>query len=208
MENLNELKLPERVPLMIFSTALIFPNTVQPLRIFESRYRAMLEWALERDRMFCLTQLQPGAEDSFEEDDFYHTAGLGLIRACMRLPDETSQLLLHGMARVQLSDLEMEGPFWTAKITVMRDHGHTDADNASLMDEVRTLVLTSASQAGEVPEEFTEQLELIRDPGVLCDSIGNALVTDPLLRQELLEEEDVTDRLRKLRKMLKADLAL
>src|SRR5438045_873903 len=123
MESKTELALPERVPLMIFPTALVFPNTIQPLRIFEPRYRTMLEWALEHDRMFCLTQLRPGSDDSDTENDFYHVAGLGLIRASVGQADGTSQLLVQGLARVALTDLEFEDPFWTAHISPVREHG-------------------------------------------------------------------------------------
>ena len=84
-----EITLPERVPLMIFPAALVFPHTIQPLRIFEHRYRNMLTWALERDRMFCLTQLRPGSTDSTTPEDFYHLAGLGLIRASIEQDDGT-----------------------------------------------------------------------------------------------------------------------
>lgn len=208
MASKNEIALPERAPLMIFPTALVFPNTIQPLRIFEPRYRAMLEWALENDRMFCLTQLRPGSDDSDTEEDFYHTAGLGLIRASVGQPDGTSQLLLQGLARVQLSELEMNGPFWTAKISPLRDSGQTDAENPALMDEVRMLALTAAGQMGEVPPEFAQHLENLRNPGILADTLANAMVREPARRQRLIEEGDVADRLRLLRSFLKADLAL
>lgn len=208
MDAKHQISLPERAPLMIFPTALIFPHTIQPLRIFEPRYRAMLAWALENDRMFCLCQLQPGAKDADRPDDFFHTAGLGLIRACVGQPDGTSQLLLQGLARVQCTEFEMEGPFWTARIAPIRDLGHTDAESEDLMDEVRMLALAAATQAGPVPDEFASHLDRLRDPGALSDTISNALVSDPMQRQSLLEEENVADRLRKLRALLKADLAL
>ncbi len=200
--------LPERVPLMIFSTALVFPNTIQPMRIFEPRYREMLAWALEHDRMFCLAQLRPGSNDADSEDDFFHTAGVGLIRACVGQTDGTSQLLLQGLVRVKLSACAREGPFWTAAISAMAEYGHTDAEIASLMDEVRTLSLASAAQLGEVPMEFAQHLEQMKDPGVLADTIANAMVRSPQHRQKLIEEDDVADRLRRLRTILKADLAL
>jgi ATP-dependent Lon protease len=122
--------------------------------------------------------------------------------------DGTSQLLLQGLARVQCTDLEMEGAFWTARIAPIPDLGHTEASNPELMDEVRMLALAAASQSGPVPEEFATHLDRLRDPGVLADTVSNALVSDPQRRQQLLEEENVTERLKKVRKLLKADLAL
>jgi ATP-dependent Lon protease len=202
-----EITLPERVPLMIFPAALIFPHTIQPLRIFEHRYRAMLTWALEAERMFCLTQLRPGSTDSFSPDDFYHIAGLGLIRASIGQEDGTSHLLLQGLARVQCTDFIQEDSFWTASISLVRDHGHTDAEIGSLVDEVRLLGVACAARTGGVPPEFSQHLNRLRDPGILADAIANAVLADHNRRRELLEEPHVGERLRKLRDFLKSDLA-
>ena len=38
----------------------MFPHVVQPLHIFEPRYREMLEDALEHDRLLAMALLQPG----------------------------------------------------------------------------------------------------------------------------------------------------
>ena len=48
------LSIPKQAPLMVLPEMTLFPHALVPLRIFEPRYRAMLEWTLERERVFCL----------------------------------------------------------------------------------------------------------------------------------------------------------
>src|SRR5687767_7811165 len=78
-----DLKIPSEAPVMVLSNALLFPHVLLPLHIFEQRYRAMLEWALEHDRVFCIALRRPDAVETGASSDFYHVAGLGLIRACV-----------------------------------------------------------------------------------------------------------------------------
>ena len=44
----------------------MFPHVMQPLHIFEPRYRAMLEEALEDDRLIAMGLLAPGWEQQSE----------------------------------------------------------------------------------------------------------------------------------------------
>ena len=70
----------------------LFPHSLVPLYIFEPRYRAMLAWALERDRIFCIALQKPGEAESKSGVHFHHTAGLGLIRACVGRDRKSTRL--------------------------------------------------------------------------------------------------------------------
>ena len=74
--------------------ASLFPHALLPLYIFELRYRQMLKHALAHHRMFCVALIKPGCADWHSPADFFHTAGVGLIRACVERGDGTSNLIL------------------------------------------------------------------------------------------------------------------
>ena len=40
------ISIPSEAPVMVLPGTVLFPNSVMPLRIFEPRYRAMLEFGL------------------------------------------------------------------------------------------------------------------------------------------------------------------
>ena len=56
---------------MVLPNTLLFPESLLPLFIFEERYREMLAWALEHERMFCMALLRSGREDWSSPDDFH-----------------------------------------------------------------------------------------------------------------------------------------
>ncbi|PYI88642.1 MAG: hypothetical protein DMF03_09985 [Verrucomicrobia bacterium] len=96
--------LPEQAAVMPLPGALLFPHALLPLYIFEPRYREMLDHALARERMFCVTLIKPDRLQWKSPDDFFHVATIGLIRACVGRGDGTSNLILQGLQRVHFTD--------------------------------------------------------------------------------------------------------
>src|SRR5215469_8637081 len=72
----------------------LFPHVMQPLHIFEPRYRNLLEDALAADRLIAMALLEPGWESDYEGRPPLGTmACLGRVATHHRLPDGTYNLL-------------------------------------------------------------------------------------------------------------------
>src|SRR3954463_2062920 len=112
----SSISLPDRVPVMPLPGALLFPHALLPLHIFEPRYQEMLEHALRAHRMFSVALIKPQRAQWKSTDDFFHVAGVGLIRACVGRGDGTSNLILQGLRRGRFSGFEQSSPFPIAQI--------------------------------------------------------------------------------------------
>src|SRR6202790_2833716 len=97
----GSVSLPPQVPVMPLPGALLFPHALLPLYIFEERYREMLKYALNPHRMFSVALINPECGEWESSSDFFHVAGVGLIRACVGRADGTSNLILQGLDRVR-----------------------------------------------------------------------------------------------------------
>ena len=146
--------LPGQIPVMVLPNTLLFPNSLLPLYIFEKRYREMLAHCLERSRMFCIAQIKPGLSDATEDDDFFHVAGLGLIRACIGNQDGTSHLMLQGLARVRLTNFIQHEPFRVAQIQELESRGGdlVEAEALSAKGARSSAVQRSGQRATELQE--------------------------------------------------------
>jgi len=188
---------------MILPEAVLLPHGIMPLCIFEPRYRAMLAWALEHDRMFCVAQMKPGISNAVKDDQFFHTAGLGLISASVTQPDGRSHLVLHGMARVRFEGFVRKRPFRIARIREIATVEGDAAEAGALTEEVHQLCKGLRLHGVKLPTVFGEMLRKIANAGTLADTVGASLITDMAARQLLLEEPDVTERLRILTRVLR-----
>src|ERR687888_846338 len=101
----------------------LFPHVVQPLHVFEPRYRQMTADALAGDRLIALALLQPGWEEEYDARPAVHpVACLGRVVADQLLPDGKYNLLLRGVSRLRLIEEVPDGrPYRTARAELLGD---------------------------------------------------------------------------------------
>ena len=190
--------LPEQIPVMPLPGALLFPHALLPLYIFEPRYRDMLEHALSHHRMFSVALLKPQRTQWQSPDDFFHIAGVGLIRACVDRGDGTSNLILQGLERVRFTGFEQETPFPIATIDPLESESLSSVETEALAAKVLELYSKFKGDGRQLPAKVDRYLSDLGDPEMLADLVASTFVTDALRRQRVLEELSVNQRLRLL----------
>ena len=194
----GEINLPDEIPVMPLPGAVLFPNALLPLYIFEPRYRDMLEHALQHDRMFSVTLIKPSCAEWRAPEDFFHFATVGLIRACVGRGDGTSNLVLQGLHRVRFTGFEQETPFPVAKIDIVESSDDTTVETEALGEKVLELYRKLKRAGRRLPPKVDRYLAQLGDIEMLADLVASTFVEDPLRRQRILEEQSVNERLRLL----------
>ena len=186
--------------------AVLFPHALLPLYIFEPRYRKMLEHALRKHRMFCVTLVKPICPDWHAPEDFFHLATAGLIRACVERSDGTSNLVLQGLQRVRFNGFEQEKPFPIANIETVESGDATTVETEALGTKVIELYGSLKHDRRQLPAKLDRYLSELRDLEMLADLMASTFVNDPLRRQRLLEERSLNQRLRFLIRYLRDEI--
>lgn len=192
----ESITLPERVPVMPLPSALLFPHALLPLHIFEPRYQRMLEEALSQHRMFCVALLKREQTHWKSTDDFFHIAGVGLIRACVERDDGTSNLILQGLRRVRFSAFDQTVPFPIAVIEPLQSEANSSVESDALGAKVLELYSKIKEEGRRLPAKVDRYLSELSDTEVLADLMAATFISDPLRRQRILEELVVNQRLR------------
>lgn len=191
------MNLPSVVPVMLLEQCNVFPLGMLPLYIFEPRYRAMLQHALQTDRMLCIGNLAPSAdEEAVESDDrISEFSTAAVIRACVGNEDGTSHLVLQGMQRVKFIAWEQYEPFRIARIAPFETVSSDGAAAALKSKELLHRVLGLIRPDTDTGRQLTDQLTNLQDPAHLADFVAGNLIRDAAARQPLLGMADVGDRL-------------
>ncbi len=170
----------------------LFPQALQPLHIFEPRYREMTADALAGDRQIALVLLQPGWEKTYEKMPLIHTvACLGRIVADHLLEDGRSNLLLRGISRVRiLEELPQTKLYREARVEVITDLCTATLD--TVMDLRRQLEakIVPRFEDGPVIKQLAELFHSEMSLGALCDVLTFALPVPIEWKQMMLEERD------------------
>jgi Lon protease-like protein len=203
----QRLNLPPHVPVMFLPNTVLLPHVLLPLFIFEPRYRAMLAHCLEQQRMFCVAMMQPGVSEVRATADFFETAGVGLVRACVGHEDGTSHLVLQGLARVRLRGFVQEKPFRIAEVVALISHGTDDPELRAICEKMRKLAASMLPQGGPEREKLHAQLGEIDDAGVLSDVVAHTFLRGADEQQEILEELEVGVRVRRVMELLEREAA-
>ncbi|MEY2492686.1 MAG: ATP-dependent Lon protease [Verrucomicrobiota bacterium] len=188
--------LPDQVPVMPLPGALLFPHALLPLHIFEPRYQEMLERALREHRMFSVSLVKPQRSEWKSTADFFHVAGVGLIRACVGRGDGTSNLILQGLRRVRFTGFEQNAPFPIARIEPLESESTPSVESDALGAKVLELYSKLKSPGRQLPEKVDKYLSNLGDMEMLADLMAATFINDPFRRQQLLEELSVKQRLR------------
>jgi len=190
------MELPDEVPVMPLPGALLFPHALLPLHIFEQRYCEMLDHALREQRMFAVALVKTQRSEWKSTDDFFHIAGVGLIRACVGRSDGTSNLILQGLQRVCFSDFRQSAPFPIARIEPLESDVTPSVETDALGAKVLELYSKLKESGHHLPEKVDRYLSDLGDMELLADLMAATFINEPARRQQLLEELSVKQRLR------------
>jgi Lon protease-like protein len=184
-----------------------FPRVMQPLHVFEPRYRQMTADALDDDRLIAMALPLPGWEEDYDGRPPLHpVCCIGKIATSQRLADGRYNLLLHGLSRARIvAESPSDKLYRVAQVQLLSEVPILCAEERRRW---RQRLLAGAPQW--FPGPAAEQVRtLCADdtiaPGVLCDMIAFALAQGIEFKQRLLEELDDEARLTALFAQFEAD---
>lgn len=203
-----EITLPDEVPVMTLPNTAFFPQALMPLYIFEPRYRQMLRDCLATNRLFAVAGLDlaaSGDANTFEPP--HRIASVGIVRACQKNENGTSNLLLQGLCRVEIVKIIRDEPYRRIQIRALTSAAGASADeNEALRRELARLLSLKLKLAASESKEMTSFLKTVDDPEAFVDIAAFSLCEDLPLKQKLLETLDVHRRLKLYGARLRADI--
>jgi Lon protease-like protein len=187
-----------RVRLFPLPNLVMFPNVLQPLHVFEPRYRALMEDALADDRLIAMAVLSPGWEADYDgRPAVQPIACLGRIVTHQRLDDGRYNLLLAGLKRVRIDrELPPLRPFREAEVTLV-DDVYREAKSAQRADRQQQLLAAFRRFLPKMPEVHQQLDELLCTQislGMLTDLVAYAVDLPQEMKLKLLGWPDVDRR--------------
>jgi Lon protease-like protein len=219
--------LPAEVPVMTLNGAILFPQAMLPLYIYEPRYRKMLSDALETHRMFAIAMQKPNTN----RESPAQVAGLGLIRAAVKNSDGTSHLILQGLCRLKLGRATKYRPYRMHEAKPLQTTGNDSVAVDALTVKLLDLVAERFAQGTDYPPQIVEALKKVeamenpgdeptntpaenivkylskvQNPDHLADLVSCTLLPTATQRQQILETPNLETRLKFLIHFLIAEI--
>jgi Lon protease-like protein len=177
----------------------LFPHAIQPLHIFEPRYRQMTMDALDSDRLIALVLLRPGWESDYEGRPPIHAvACLGRIVTEQRLAGDKYNILLRGVSRLHiLGETKDDRLYRSAKVELLTDQSLPEPQLAvHFRRQLAELAQGWLPAQEPVREQFQQLIDSELPIGTLTDITAFALPLDVDVKQQVLEQLHVEARVR------------
>jgi uncharacterized protein len=187
----------------------LFPRVLQPLHIFEQRYRQMTAEALAGNRLIALVLLKDGWDKDYENNPAIHpVACLGRIVADQRLEDGRYNFLLRGLSRARIvREVPTDKLYRTAEVVLVSDIESQGSTGALARQRlVKAVTGWFTAQAGK-PEQLNKVLQSELPLGALADILSFALPLGAEVKQGLLEEFRVEQRVECLLEFLSTGMS-
>jgi ATP-dependent Lon protease len=200
------LRLPARVGVLPLRDAVTFPELVIPLNIGQPRSVELINDVLRGDRSIVLIAGRDPEIEAPGPDDLYSVGVLGSVARMVRLPDATLRVLIQGAQRVRVEEWAQTEPYLVAQVAEAPDKLKQSAELEALARNVQRTFSSIVGQVPYLPEELQVMVANVDDPVLLSHLIAGALRLPTAEKQALLEELDVTKRLRRLSEILAREL--
>lgn len=187
-----------RARLMPLPNLVLFPHVMQPLHVFEPRYRELLGEALGTDRLMTMAMLAPGWQKDYEgRPPLLPVACLGRVVVSYQLSSGASNVLVLGLKRVRLlRELPPRKKFREAEVEILEDYypPQKGSATAALQRKLRNAFLHVLPYLPQVAEQLDQLLAGGVSLGTLTDIISYMLDIGAAQKEALLAEADVHRR--------------
>lgn len=179
----------------------LFPGAVQPLHIFEPRYRRMLADCLEGDAEFgILCRLRDVAETAIQPG----TIGcIAHIESQQELGDGRSNIMVMGTERfIFRSFVESAAPYHMGLVDPVTEPAASSDVLVALSERVRSTFKRVGQAARQMQDDPSPLPELPTDPGQLSFAVAQYVDLDLPDKQRILSAIAPDERLRQLDQLL------
>jgi ATP-dependent Lon protease len=204
----GDVAIPDALPVLPLRDAVVFPLTAVPLAVAQPRSVQLVDDVMRGNRLLALVSQRSAATEHPAPDDLHRVGTVAMIHQLARVPDGTIRIMVQGLERARVLDWVGTEPYLVARIEVTRESvveaTEVDALRRALLDIFRRLVEVSP----ELPDEMAAAADNVGDARQLTYFVASLVPLAAVARQELLEIDSITAKLRRLIDLLQRELAV
>jgi ATP-dependent Lon protease len=196
------------LPVLPLRDVVVFPHMVIPLFVGRKKSIKALERAMEAGKQIMLVSQKSASDDDPTPEVINSIGTMANILQLLKLPDGTVKVLVEGEHRAHIERyLETEECF-LADIALLENETVDEREVEALTRSVLTTFDQYVKLNMKIPPEILTSLAGIDDPGRLADTIAAHLSLKLEEKQQILEVNNVRDRLERILTVMDSEIDL
>ncbi|MBQ3521632.1 MAG: endopeptidase La [Bacteroidales bacterium] len=209
--NLEEIDLPQTLPILALRNAVIFPGTVLPITVSRDKSLKLIKAIYKSTKIIgTVTQIDIKVEDP-KKNDLYHTGTSAKILKIIEMPDGGVTVILQGIKRFTLKDIIAYDPYMIGSVDYLEEKhpAKNDTDMEAVTDAIKDASLHILKLSPHMPQEAGFAIKNIEGGEFLINFIASGLeIENPQEKMELLMESDIKQRAYKLLEVLNRQISI
>ncbi|MFM1943263.1 MAG: to ATP-dependent protease La [Verrucomicrobiota bacterium] len=198
--------LPEDLPILGLADVVIFPGMVSPLLVESTSSIRLIDDVVAGDRFLGLVlQKKADVEDPTPEELWNHGCAVRVLKM-LKFPDNTVRVLVEGIRRIHITEYTLHDPYLRARVTYLRDQSDDSVELTALARNAQKAFQEIVNLSPSTADEVKVAVLNTEHPSKLADLIAANLNMSLPERQQLLETQDVKQRLNLLLPLLSREL--
>ncbi len=207
-DNLQDLEIPEALPLMAVRDVVVFNYMIIPLFVGRPASIEAVNEAMNGDKLLMLVTQKDATKDSPRPDDLYEVGMVSMIMRTLKLPDGRLKVLVQALSKARIKEFLQQDPSFRVEIDLIEDQEEAEVtvEVEALMRTVREQTEKIMSLRGILSSDLMMIINNIEEPGRLADLVGSNLRLKVTESQQILETVDPVARLQLVANLLHKEL--
>ena len=210
IEIVNELEVPDTLPVMPLKNFVLFPHMIAPLIVTTEQSKKLVGKLSERTPHFitALQRREEIDEAKLTKDDIYRVGCVARMIKTINFPDGSTHLLVEGLSRCTLKNLNTKADYPTAKYRMIKDAKDTSVETEALARNASEKFQQIVTMSPNMPDELAIAIFNMDTPEQLSDLLATNLPVPIEVCQNLLADNQPGRRLKTLMEFLNREFQI
>lgn len=208
-EEFNKEDMPTTLPILPLRNNVLFPGAIIPISVGRERSTKAIKVAQKGSKLIgVVAQIDMQVEEP-EYDDLYKVGVIAKILRILKMPDGGSTIIIQGVSKFRLDSIIRDEPYLEGGITILEDsYEIEEQESQAFIVTLKELASKIVDLSPHIPNESKIVLSNINGIKFLTNFIATNLNVDSRGKQEILEVDNIKERVQKVLEHMNTELQL
>ncbi len=191
--------IPDALPILPTEDSVLYPFTIVPLAFDEPYLIAAVDEAMRRERMVGVVMRKSAdsaKKEAIDREDLHDVGTVAVIHRLVKHPEAGMRLLVQGVSRFRIVDLQRTEPFCEASVLVLTEAtGPRSVRQEALLREGYDLADQVIRASPYLPDELHNAVRQLDDPIKFSYMVASMLQLERDDKQRILDTGDPEEKL-------------
>lgn len=193
---LKQHDIPEGVAVLPLRNMVLFPGVVMSVSIGRAKSLRLVRDTNQKEAFLAVFTQKDANVDEPGIHDLHPIGLLARILRVLEMPDNSTTIILQGVKRCQLIELNQTDPYLIGRVTLKEEiaAGVEDKEFEALIQAIKDLSVKIIKNSGNMPQEAAFAVRNLEHPYTLINFICANFAFKLRDKLQLLEIDDIKDR--------------